>query len=69
MACGGVRATNAAQVAALTGVADLHAAPRRPTGTGTPGEVSYAGIGVPSGHDHFETDPNEVTALCAVHTP
>lgn len=66
MACGGVRAANAAQVAALTGVDDLHAAPRRPAGTATPGDVSYAGVGVPAGHDHFETDPDEVAALCAV---
>ena len=68
MACGGVRAANAAQVVAATGVRDLHAAPRRPTGTTHPGDVSYAGAGVPPGHDHFETDPDEVAALCAVHT-
>jgi copper homeostasis protein len=60
-----VRAANAAQVVALTGVADLHAAPRRPVGAGASGEVSYAGVGVPSGHDHIETDPDEVAALCA----
>ena len=65
MACGGVRAANAAKVVALTGVADLHAAPRRPVGAGASGEVSYAGVGVPAGQDHFETDPDEVAALCA----
>lgn len=68
MACGGVRAANATQVVAATGVRDLHAAPRRPVGTAPAGEVSYAGVGVPAGHDHFETDPDEVAALCAVHT-
>jgi copper homeostasis protein len=68
MACGGVRAANAAQVVAMTGVRDLHAAPRRPVGVALAGEVSYAGVGVPAGLDHFETDPDEVAALCAVHT-
>ncbi|GAB3440692.1 copper homeostasis protein CutC [Actinophytocola sediminis] len=66
MACGGVRAANAAWVVAQTGVRDLHAGPRRPTGTAAPGEVSYAGLDVPAGHDRFETDPDEVSALCAV---
>ncbi|GAA1891439.1 copper homeostasis protein CutC [Asanoa iriomotensis] len=66
MACGGVRAGNAALVIAATGVADLHAAPRRPAGTALAGDVSYAGVGVPPGYDRFETDPDEVTALCAV---
>jgi copper homeostasis protein len=65
MACGGVRAANAAQVVAATGVRDLHAAPRRPVGAANAGEVSYAGVLVPAGHDHFETDPDEVAALCA----
>jgi copper homeostasis protein len=68
MACGGVRAANAARVLAATGVRDLHAAPRRPVGAARPGDVSYAGVGVPPGHDHFETDADEVAALCAVHT-
>ncbi|HEX6351630.1 copper homeostasis protein CutC [Actinophytocola sp.] len=68
MACGGVRAANAARVLAATGVRDLHAAPRRPVGTAPGGEVSYAGVGVPAGHDHFETDPDEVAALCAFQT-
>jgi copper homeostasis protein len=68
MACGGVRAANAAQVIAATGVRDLHAAPRRPVGGAPGGDVSYAGVGVPSGLDHFETDPDEVAALCAVQT-
>jgi copper homeostasis protein len=68
MAGGGVRAANAARVLAATGVDDLHAAPRRPVGTTTGGDVSYAGIGVPTGHDHFETDADEVAALCAVQT-
>jgi copper homeostasis protein len=66
MACGGVRAANAAQVIAATGVRDLHAAPRRPVGGAPGGDVSYAGVGVPTGLDHFETDPDEVAALCAV---
>jgi copper homeostasis protein len=68
MACGGVRAANAARIIAATGVRDLHAAPRRPVGTAPGGEVSYAGVGVPAGHDHFETDPDEVAALCAFQT-
>jgi len=66
MAGGGVRAANAAQVLAATGVQDLHAAPRKPIGTAVGGDVSYAGVGVPTGHDHFETDADEVAALCAV---
>ncbi|MGB3437512.1 MAG: copper homeostasis protein CutC [Actinophytocola sp.] len=66
MACGGVRAANAARVIATTGVGDLHAAPRRPVGRTSGGEVSYAGVAVPPGHDHFETDQDEVAALCAV---
>jgi copper homeostasis protein len=65
MACGGVRAANAARVVVATGVSDLHAAPRRPVGTADAGDVSYAGVGVPSGRDHFETDRDEVAALCA----
>jgi copper homeostasis protein len=68
MACGGVRAANAAQVIAATGVRDLHAAPRRPVGVANAGEVSYAGVFVPPGHDHFETDPDEVAALCALNS-
>lgn len=66
MACGAVRAANAARVVAATGVRDLHAAPRRPAGTALAGEVSYAGVGVPPGRDHFETDPVEAAALCGV---
>ncbi|MEV4311096.1 copper homeostasis protein CutC [Actinocrispum sp. NPDC049592] len=66
MACGGVRASNALEVIAATGAAAVHAAPRKPV-TGVPGGmVSYAGAGVPEGFDHFETDADEVTALCAV---
>lgn len=68
MACGGVRAANAARVVAATGVRDLHAAPRRPVGAAPAGEVTYAGVGVPVGRDHFETDPDEVAALCALQT-
>ena len=68
MACGGVRAANAALVVAVTGIDDLHAAPRRPAGTARAGDVSYAGVGVPPGYDHFETYPDEVAALCAVRT-
>jgi copper homeostasis protein len=66
MVGGGVRAANAAQVVAATGVRDLHAAPRRPVGVSTETDVSYAGLAVPPGYDHFETDPDEVAALCAV---
>jgi copper homeostasis protein len=65
MACGGVRAVNAAEVRAATGVRDLHAAPRTPVAGAPGGDVSYAGVGVPAGHDHFETDAAEVAALCA----
>jgi copper homeostasis protein len=66
MVGGGVRAANVAQVVAATGVRDVHAAPRRPVGTARPGDVSYAGMTVPAGHDHFETDPDEVAALCSI---
>lgn len=64
MACGGVRAGNAPRVVAATGVADLHAAPRTPVGTSGRGAVRFAGVGVPAGHDHFETDAEAVAALC-----
>ncbi|WP_159080415.1 copper homeostasis protein CutC [Nocardia suismassiliense] len=66
MACGGVRAANAVQVIEATGVADLHAAVRMPVPGATNGAVSFAGAGVPQGFDRFETDPDEVAALCAV---
>ncbi|MFI9402444.1 copper homeostasis protein CutC [Nocardia sp. NPDC052316] len=66
MACGGVRAANATQVIDATGVADLHAAVRRPVPGAAHGAVSFAGVGVPQGFDRFETDPDEVAALCAV---
>ncbi len=69
MACGGVRQDNVARVVSLTGVADVHAAPRRPVAGARAGEVSYAGVGVPEGHDHFETDPEAVAALCAAARP
>jgi copper homeostasis protein len=64
MACGGVRPDNALRVVAATGVGDLHAAPRTPVGSSGPGEVSFAGVGVPAGHDRFETDATAVAALC-----
>jgi copper homeostasis protein len=67
-ASGGVRAANAALVVAATGVDDLHAAPRRPAGTARAGDVSCAGVGVPPGYDHVETDPDEVAPLRAVRT-
>ena len=66
MACGGVHADNARQVIAATGVRDLHAAVRHPVGTTGDGEVSFAGAGVPTGFDRFETDPDEVAALCRI---
>ncbi|HEX2131005.1 MAG TPA: copper homeostasis protein CutC [Actinophytocola sp.] len=66
MACGGVRAGNARQVLAATGVHDLHAAMRRPVGAAGDGEVSFAGIGVPTGFDRFDTDPDEAAALCRI---
>ncbi|MEU7218910.1 copper homeostasis protein CutC [Nocardia iowensis] len=64
MACGGVRASNAVEVLAATGVADLHAAVRTPVRGARNGAVSFAGVGVPQGFDRFETDPAEVAALC-----
>jgi copper homeostasis protein len=66
MACGAVRASNALEVIAATGVSDLHAAPRTPVAGVPGGVVSYAGAGVPEGFDHFETDAVEVAALCSV---
>jgi copper homeostasis protein len=66
MACGGVRASNALQVVLATGVSDVHAAPRAPVPGAVGGEVSYAGVGVPEGFDHFETDAEGVAALCSV---
>jgi copper homeostasis protein len=66
MACGGVRASNAMQVIEATGVQDLHAAVRAPVRGQPGGAVSFAGVGVCDGFDRFETDPDEVAALCAV---
>jgi copper homeostasis protein len=63
-----VESADGVRVVAATGVDDLHAAPHRPAGTARVGDVSYAGVGVPPGYDHFETDPDEVAALCAVRT-
>lgn len=63
MACGGVRASNALQVAAATGVSDLHAAVRSPV-RGDAG--LFTGVGVPEGFDRFETDADGVAALCSV---
>jgi copper homeostasis protein len=66
MAAGGVRAANALEVVATTGVSDLHAAVRAPVRGAVGGAVSYAGVGVPEGFDHFETDADGVAALCSV---
>lgn len=63
MACGGVRAGNAARTLAETGVRDLHAAVRVPV-RGAAG--LFAGTGVPAGFDRFEADPVGVAELCAV---
>lgn len=68
MACGGVRPANVARVVELTGVADVHAGLRRPVPGAWAGEISYAGVGVPEGHDHFETDAEGVAQLCAALT-
>ncbi|UGT40752.1 copper homeostasis protein CutC [Nocardia yamanashiensis] len=66
MACGGLRADNARRVLELTGVRDLHAAVRLPV-PGLPpqpdNEVSFAESSVPTGFDHFATDPAGVAAL------
>lgn len=66
MACGGVRAANAVQVIETTGVSDLHAAIRTPVRGAAHSAALFAGIGVPPGFDRFDTDPDEVAALCAV---
>ncbi|MFI6871334.1 copper homeostasis protein CutC [Nocardia sp. NPDC050406] len=66
MACGGLRADNAAEILERTGVLDVHAAPR----IAVPGlivegsEVSFAEPGVPQDFDHFEADAAGITALC-----
>lgn len=66
MACGGLRADNAAEILERTGVLDLHAAPRIPVpGLNVDGTaVSFAEPGVPQDFDHFETDAAGVAALC-----
>lgn len=66
MACGGVRADNAVRIVAATGVRDLHAGVRAPVRGLAGGDVSYAGVGVPAGYDHFETDSGGVAALCSL---
>lgn len=66
MACGGLRADNAAEILERTGVRDLHAAPRLAVpGLAVEGTtVSFAEPGAPQGFDHFETDAAGVAALC-----
>lgn len=59
MACGGIRPHNVQDVIARTGVHAVHAAPRTAIGTGG----AYAGVGVPTGSDRFETDPATVAEL------
>nr|WP_042198221.1 copper homeostasis protein CutC [Kibdelosporangium sp. MJ126-NF4]CEL23272.1 Cytoplasmic copper homeostasis protein cutC [Kibdelosporangium sp. MJ126-NF4]CTQ94434.1 Cytoplasmic copper homeostasis protein cutC [Kibdelosporangium sp. MJ126-NF4] len=66
MACGGVRATNVLDVIAATGVSDVHAGARTAIRGAEGGAVSFAGVGVPEGFDHFETDADGVAALCSV---
>lgn len=58
MACGGVRAENAARVVAATGVRDLHGAVRSLRAATPTGDVDFGG--------HHETDAAGVAALCAV---
>jgi copper homeostasis protein len=66
MACGGVRAVNALAVIEATGVTDVHAAVRAPVRGAAGDAVSYTGVGVPEGFDHFETDADGVAALMSV---
>ncbi|RSM82121.1 copper homeostasis protein CutC [Kibdelosporangium aridum] len=66
MACGGVRASNVLEVIAATGVSDVHAGVRAPVLGAAGGAVSFAGVGVPEGFDHFETDADGVAALMSV---
>ncbi|ONI78865.1 hypothetical protein ALI144C_29295 [Actinosynnema sp. ALI-1.44] len=66
MACGGVRAVNVLEVVAATGVSDVHAGARQAVRGAAGGAVSYAGVGVPEGFDHFDTDADGVAALCSV---
>ncbi|OLF17441.1 copper homeostasis protein CutC [Actinophytocola xanthii] len=64
MACGGVRAGNAGEVLARTGVRDLHAAVRIPVrGAADP---LFTAMGVPEGFDRFDTDIGGIAALRAV---
>ncbi|MFD6157103.1 copper homeostasis protein CutC [Nocardia sp. NPDC060256] len=64
MACGGVRPSNAVQAIEATGVSALHAAVRTPVSGDADSAALFAGVGVPQGFDHFDTDPAEVAALC-----
>ncbi|WP_167488323.1 copper homeostasis protein CutC [Nocardia terpenica] len=66
MACGGIRASSALQIITATGVRDIHAAVRSPVRGAEAGAVSFTGIGVPDGFDHFDTDEAEVSALCSI---
>ncbi|MEU7143670.1 copper homeostasis protein CutC [Nocardia sp. NPDC046473] len=64
MACGGVRPSNAVQAIEATGVSALHAAVRTPVSGDADSAALFAGVGVPQGFDHFDTDPAEVATLC-----
>ncbi|MFI6041513.1 copper homeostasis protein CutC [Nocardia sp. NPDC051321] len=66
MACGGVRPSNAVQAIEATGVSDLHAAVRTPVSGAANSAALFAGVGVPQGFDHFDSDPAEVAALCEI---
>jgi copper homeostasis protein len=64
MAGGGVRPDNVAEVVGRTGVADVHAAPRRPVRGRRFGGVDFASTGVPEGFDRYELDEDVTAQLC-----
>lgn len=64
MAGGGIRPHNVADIARMTGVRDVHAAPLRPQrGVPSSTDVDFTSGGPPAGYDRYELDEEVATQL------